>query len=57
MKARKFTAQKRSKHTLAKTQHNPLRVLSPTQHKKAQIVRKDWMRFTGTVHLGMFDKI
>lgn len=57
MNARKFTATRQSKQTLAKPQRNPLRVLSPTQHKKAQVVRKEWMRFTGTVHLRMFDKI
>ena len=36
---------------------SPLRVLSQTQRNKARNIRKDWMLFTGMVHLGLIEKI
>lgn len=57
MNARKLTAKKRALSSPGKAESSPLRVLSPKQRNKVRNIRKDWMHFTGTVHLGMIDKI
>ena len=57
MNARRLTAKKHALPRPGKANSSPLRVLSKTQRNKARNIRKDWMHFTGMVHLGMIDKI
>lgn len=57
MNARRIPAKKNVLPVPSQVLNSPLRVLSQTQRQKARDIRKDWMRFTGHVHLEMIEKI
>gem|GEM_PF-4326174 len=57
MNARSIKAKKSVLRAPGQVQNSPLRVLSNTQRLKARRIQKDWMRFTGQVHLEMIEKI